>query len=128
MCLFSIIKFDFWCKYFSKYFLKPSEALHIICTANISKSLWILYQISKVFLNYPKLSAMTLPHLTGIANWKECYYFSRQNLNFNAQQSLCATKFQGRGRLFEPRSRTVRSGLSENSLADFCTSESLTKF
>ena len=48
----------------------------------------------------------------------QCYFFSRENKDFDAQQSLCATKFIG-GRLFEPRSLTVRLGPSENSLVDF---------
>ena len=56
----------------------------------------------------------------------KCYYFSRQNLDFDAQQSECGTKFEGRGRLFEPRSLTVRLGPSENGLGGLWTSESLT--
>ena len=32
--------------------LEHSEALHIVRIANITKPLWILYQISKLFLNF----------------------------------------------------------------------------
>ena len=52
-------------------------------------------------------------HLVG----GQCYFFSGENHDFDAQQALCATKFQG-GRLFEPRSETARLGPSENSLVD----------
>ena len=32
--------------------LKPSEAMHIVRSAKITKPLQILYQISKLFLNF----------------------------------------------------------------------------
>ena len=45
--------------------LKASEALHICHIGNIAKPLWILYQLSKFFLNfgYGRKSVTTLPHL-----------------------------------------------------------------
>ena len=45
--------------------LESSEALHIDRIANITKALWILCQISKLFLNFAQtiLSATTVPHL-----------------------------------------------------------------
>ena len=38
--------------FFKTSILEPSEALHIVRIANITKPLWILYQISKLFLNF----------------------------------------------------------------------------
>ena len=41
----------------------------------------------------------------------QCYFFIRQNIDYDAAQSLCATKFQD-GRLFEPRSLTASDEVS----------------
>ena len=67
---FFTIKFKFLVIIFQQAFLKtsilePPEALHIVHIANITKPLWILYQISKLFLNFGQAisSEMTLPHL-----------------------------------------------------------------
>ena len=53
-----VFNFNFWsiCT-FQQAFLKtstlePSEALHNVCISNITKPLRILYQISKLFLNF----------------------------------------------------------------------------
>ena len=44
---------------------RPALALHMLSFENFAKPLWILYQISKLFLDLAQAisSAMTLPHL-----------------------------------------------------------------
>jgi hypothetical protein len=57
LCLFFTIKFEFLVQIFLQPFLrnsslKASEALHIGRIENIAKPLRILYQLSKLLLNF----------------------------------------------------------------------------
>ena len=66
---FLLLNFDFWSIYFNKHFWKPRFwnllrpcTLFVLQTSQ--KTLWILYRISKTFLNFGSaISAMTPPHL-----------------------------------------------------------------
>ena len=71
MCLFFIFQFEFLVQIFLQAFLRTSvlnasEVLHIGCIGNITKPLWILCQLSKLFLDFGwgRKFVMTLPHLT----------------------------------------------------------------
>ena len=91
--------------------LKASEALHIGCIRNITKPLWILYQLSKLFLNFwlGRKSVTTLPHtyvLTyyiyskeggEIVAWFEPYYVCvLRNNSYNSYRSISGPRVVGK--------------------------------
>ena len=65
----------------------------------------------------PKAECQNYVCPTNDANYRliggQCYFFSTQDIDYDAQQSLCATKFGTCGRLFEPCSLTASDEVSD---------------
>ena len=76
---FFTIKFEFLVQiclwpFLRTSILEPSETLHIICIENITKPLHILFQLSKLFLNFRqgRKMATTLPQLLWLLRFFDC--------------------------------------------------------
>ena len=92
-----------WLSYVHLYLL-ASEALHIGRIGNMTKPLWILYQLSRPILNfgYGRKSVTTLPHLWYIGMYRNITQKCAQQtsclniLGYFLEHPTCAKKYKNR--------------------------------